>query len=429
MITFHPLGGFAVLAGLLAVAGSLAAQEDNTLINILVRKGILSDQEARDVRSELDRENNASFVATTKARNLERFVLATRMQSQFVDLDTDTGGAVPNPANIQHFFLRRIYFGARAQFTGNWSAYLNYDFAGSTFDQATVTWSKSKQFVLDFGLRKVPFGYDEWGISSGALKSIERSTVTRFFVESNNGRRLGAGSYHQGVFIGGTSSGGFTYNVAVTNPERGEDAITIAPGVGNATNNNFSYWANLGYGEQFGANPGNSWKVGISAGLLPDQGGPANTHLGQGHDLVVYSAYADLRVGPYSLVGEYYQADHERGVSPTEDARPSGFWIQPSYRVGRFEPTFRYSQTDTDGRGLVPGDLVRSAPNAAGLTFDRISEWYGGVNWYVVGNDLRHEVKFQAGYLFARSTGRIAGPAAVTRLKSDGFRSQVQVSF
>ena len=414
----------------IAAASPLAGQDNSTLLNLLVRKGVLSEQEADDLRSDLAKENTAALVSTSKSNNLERFALTARFQAQFVDLDTDTGGSVPDPANVQHFFLRRIYFGARAQFSANWSTYFNYDFAGSTFDQATITWRKSDLLTIDLGLRKAPFGYDEWSISSGALKAIERSTVTRFFVESNNGRRLGAGSYHQGVFLGGAAHNGeFTYNVAVTNPERGEDAIAAVPGVGNATNNNFAYWANAGYGVKFGDALLNSWKVGVSAGFLPDQGGPSNTNLGRGYDLSVYSAYADIYYGPYSLVAEYYWAHNERGASLTRDSNPNGFWIQPSIRFGSLEPTFRFSYTDSDGRGIVPGDLVRSSPNPTGLTFDKITEWYGGINWYPVGNDLRHEVKVQAGYIYAESTDRLSGAATVSKLKTDGFRSQVQVNF
>ncbi len=422
--------GLAFLAGLLAVTATLPAQDNSTLLNLLVRKGILSDQEADDLRADLAKENSAALVTTSKTNNLEKLSLTMRMQTQFVDLDTDAGGSVANPANIQHFFQRRIYFGVRAQFSANWSSYLNYDFAGSTFDQATITWKPSERFVLDLGLRKVPFGYDEWSISSGALKSIERSTVTRFFVESNNGRRLGAGSYHQGVFLGGTSdSGEWTYNVAVTNPERGEDAVAAVPGVGNATNNNFAYWANVGYTKKFGPTLLNSFKVGVSAGLLPDQGGPTNASLGRGYDLSVYSAYADLYAGPYSVVAEYYWANNERGASLTQDAKPTGFWIQPSYRIGAFEPVVRYSFADSDGRGIVPGDLVRSSPNPAALTFDHLAEWYAGVNWYLVGNDLKHEVKFQLGYIHAESTHRLTGAATVDHLTTDGVRSQMQVNF
>ena len=298
--------------------------------------------------------------------------------------------------------------------------------------------------MTDFGFRKVPIGYDEWTISSGALKCIERSPITRFFVEQNNGRRLGAGSYHQGVFVGGADPnpvGGFFYNVAVTNPERNEDATGLptagqnavlgngTPGTGNGTNNNFSYWANVGYSRKFGDGLLNSWKVGASAGQLPDQGGPGNANLGKGYDLSVYSAYADIYCGPWSLVAEYYWSKDDAGVSLTRDAKASGYWVQPSYRFGAFEPVLRYTRVNSDGRGVVPGDLVRSAPNPAGLTFDKLDELYLGLNWYLVGNDQKHEVKFQAGYIYSESWSRLAGPATVTQLKTEGLRSQMQVNF
>ena len=434
----------ALVAGALLAAAPALAQDNNALLTALVRKGILTDQEADDMRSDLAKENVAALVSTTKSPNLEKLTLTGRFQSQFVDLGTDTGGAVANPAAVQHFLLRRIYFGARLNFSSNWSGFFNYDFAGSTFDQATITWTPTPWVAADFGFRKVPIGYDEWSISSGALKCIERSPITRFFVEQNNGRRLGAGSYHQGVFVGGADPspvGGFFYNVAVTNPERNEDATGIAtagqnavlgngaPGTGNATNNNFSYWANIGYSQKFGDGLLNSWKAGVSTGWLPDQGGPGNGNLGKGFDMSVYSAYADVYYGPWSLVAEYYWAKDDAGVSLTRDSKPTGYWVQPSYRFGAFEPVVRYTSVDSDGRGIAPGDLVRSAPSPGGMTFDKLTEWYLGVNWYLVGNDLKHEVKLQAGYIHSESKDRLTGPATVSKLTTEGFRSQMQVNF
>ena len=432
MITCFRFRCLTLAAGILASTGGLFAQDNSMLLNTLVRKGILTDQEADDLRAEVAKENVAALVSTSKTNNIEKVTLSGRFQSQFVDLSTDNdGGAAKPPAN-RHFFLRRIYVGVKAQFSSNWSGYLNYDFAGSTFDAAQITWAPGPWTTFDFGFRKAPIGYDEWSISSGALKCIERSPITRFFVESNNGRRLGAGSYRQGVFLGGADpnpAGGFSYNVAVTKPELGEDAVAAAPGVGNNTNNNFAYWANAGYGLKFGDGLLNSWKVGVSGGWLPDQGGPGNGNLGRGFDLSVYSAYADLYTGPWSLIGEYYWSQNDSGAALTKDAAASGYWLQSSYRFGPYEPIVRYTAVDSDGRGVAPGDLVRSAPSPAGLTFNKLNEWYFGVNWYLVGNDLKHEVKFQAGYIHAESQDRLAGPVAVTKLISEGFRSQFQVNF
>ena len=129
---------FALLAGAALAAGPVLAQDNSTLLNALVRKGILTEQEADDMRSDLAKENTAALVSTSKSANLEKLLLTGRFQAQFADLSSDAGGSVPNPPATQHFFLRRIYLGVRANFSANFYGYVNYDFAGSTFDQATV---------------------------------------------------------------------------------------------------------------------------------------------------------------------------------------------------------------------------------------------------------------------------------------------------
>src|SRR6185436_17593619 len=92
------LSGWAAMGIGLVAATALQAQDNSTLLNLLIRKGVLSEQEADDLRSDLARENTAALMSTSKATNLERFSLTARFQTQFVDLDTDAGGSVPNPA-------------------------------------------------------------------------------------------------------------------------------------------------------------------------------------------------------------------------------------------------------------------------------------------------------------------------------------------
>jgi hypothetical protein len=115
------------------------------------------------------------------------------------------------------------------------------------------------------------------------------------------------------------------------------------------------------------------------------------------------------------------------------DSKPSGFWIQPSYRFGQYELVARYGQVDSDGRGIQPGDLIRSAPSVAtGLTMDTMNDWYFGLNWYILGNDLKHDVKFQIGYTKATSKDRLvpaAAPVGVKELTTEGVRAQMQINF
>lgn len=404
-------------SALLLIAAPLLAQDNSALIDALVRKGILTDQEAEDLRADLANENTAAVTSTSKTPNLTKLTVSGRFQAQFVALDTNVGNAA-DPATNNHFFLRRIYVGFKPVFTNGWSAYLNYDFAGSTFDAAYIEKIFNPMAVLQAGFKKAPIGYEEYFISSGALKSIERSPITRFFVEGNNGRRLGAGSYRQGLWLSGKKDK-FSYEVAVTNPERLEGASDVI-GTGGSSNNNFAYWGNLNY--RFKVGESGTLKTGVSLGFLPDQGGKT---LGAGNDLTVWSAYADYRQGAFSLMGEYFGAKNEQGVSATRDAESSGFWIQPSYRFGAFEPVVRYTYVDSDGRGVQTSDGIRSAPS--GGTMDKLSEWYVGLNWYLLGNEAKHEVKWQAGYIFGKSEDALNGSYAEANTK--GFRSQLQVNF
>src|SRR5262249_34216352 len=129
--------------------GSLPAQDNSTLLNLLVRKGILTEQDADDLRADLAKENMAAMVSTGKSNNLERLSLAGRFQSQYVNLGTDTGGGAANPPTTRHFLLRRIYFGGKALFSSNWSATFNYDFANLSFDQGFISWAPDPWLVID----------------------------------------------------------------------------------------------------------------------------------------------------------------------------------------------------------------------------------------------------------------------------------------
>lgn len=410
---------FALMLGTATVAAPAIAQDSGALMDVLVRKGILTDQEAEEIRAELVREAAQPPATATGGSNFTtRLRLSGRIQAQYAGLDTNIDNAA-DPASTNHFLMRRVYLTARADLGADWNANITYDFAGDLFDAAFVQWKQSPSLSFDFGLRKVNLGYEE-RTSSGSLRAIERSAATRYFVEENNGRRLGAGSYRVGVFMDGTE-GDFFYGAAITNPERAVNFSTAA-GAGNNTNNSVALWANAGYRMKLSEG---SLVIGAGFGSLPDQGGKAGATpfgVGTGADLRVYSLYADLTVGRFGLAAEYLSADVERGVSATQDAQPSGFWIQPTFGFNdQFEAVFRYSQLDSDGRGVNVSDGVRSAPS--GGTHNKLTEMFFGGNWYLRGNDL----KFQAGYVYGVSKDTITGGPAEAKVQ--GVRSQVQLNF
>ena len=396
----------ALLAGLALAVSSVAAQESKAIIDALVNKGIITSEEAKEIQAEAKK---ASPVVATTGKSVSKLSLGARVQMQYAGLGTDIDGTANDPASTNHFFLRRVYLVTKASLGPDWSMNITFDPSESLFDAAMVSYKKD-DFKVDFGLRKAPLGYEEL-TSSGSLKAIERTGVTRYFVEPTNGRRLGASGYRVGVFASG-KSGNFVYGAAITNPERVDSSTSN----GNAGNNQQAYWVHGGFK---GKNDSGSYAFGAAAGMLPNQGGKT---VGTGNDLTIFSIYGDVTMGNFQLVGEYLTADVDRGASATQDATPTGYWIQGSYKFNKaFEGVARFSYLDSDGRGVNIGDGVRSAPS--GGTHDKLTEYFIGGNWYIIGNNL----KFQAGYVYGETEDTVAGGAAGAT--ASGIRSQMQLTF
>ncbi|AHF92099.1 porin [Opitutaceae bacterium TAV5] len=419
-------------AATLATTTAALASDSGALLDALVRKGVLTDQEAEEIRVDLTKEADASILSTVSGgKSTTGLKITGRVQAQYYALDTDSN----NSAHNNHFGLRRIYVGASAKLGPAWSAEVNYDFAGDgSFDKAFIRWEGEfldQDLALDFGLRKVNVGYEEY-TSSGSLKAIERSAATRFFVEDNNGRRLGAASYRIGAFADFNSAAaagkatGFFYGAAITNPERTDSGDkTTGDDESDLWNNDMpAFWVNAGYSGKFSSG---TWTIGAGLGYLPDQGGWAGAAprgRGQGDDLTIASLYGTTTIGRFTLAGEVLAGKVDNGAyGATDDASPWGIWIQPSYLLtDKLELVLRYSHVDTDGRGIRASDGIKYA---AGSGFrNKMDEYYAGVNYYFVGTD----VKFQLGYVGGKTSGAINGAAGSDETVS-GIRSQLQVNF
>lgn len=417
----------ALLAGVALAVSPVMAGDAGALLEALVRKGILTDQEAEDLRADLSRDSQEFVISSVSGgKSTNSIALNGRLQLQYAGLGSDQ-----NIPGVNQFFMRRIYFGMNAGVGADWTANVLYDFAGGGFDKAFMEWKGylgDEAIALDFGLRKVNFGYEET-TSSGSLKAIERSPVTRYFVEPNNGRRLGAGSYRVGVFLDGGSadvrkgkSTGLFYGAAVTTQTRidtfgdgSADGIKYSGSGTNGSLNSTALWANVGYSL---INSGSKLMVGAAYGFLPDVGGVGNANFGKGYDISEYSVYFDFTSGAFNLAGEYLSATVDGALAAgTRDAKPAGYWIQPSFAVSeKLELVGRYSQVDADGRGIRASDGIRSAP--AIRTGQELEEFYLGLSYFFVAQD----VKLQVGYI----NGKLSNGGSE---KVDGVRSQLQVNF
>lgn len=415
----------AAIAALLC-AGPALAQDSGPLIDLLVKKGLINDQEGENLRADLARDAAAAVTATVSSgKSTNGIAISGRLQLQYAGISSDQ----PVPAYTSQFFLRRVYFGVTANIGPDWQAVFNYDFSGSNFDKAYMEWNGywgTAPVAVDVGLRKTNLGYEEY-TSSGSLKSIERSPVTRFMVEPNNGRRLGASSYRMGVFLEGGpadvrkgKSTGFFYGAAITNPQRTETILDAnidgSKSAGNGGVNKPALWANVGYSKVLAAD--RKLLVGAAYANLPDIGGAGNTNFGKGYDINIYSVFGDATIGRLNLAGEYLHANVDGVLNAgTKAAGPSGFWFQPSFMATeKLEAVFRYSDVDADGRGIRASDGIRTSP--ALRTGQALKEYYFGLNYYFVGQD----VKLQLGYIQGETSDG-------TSEKVKGVRSQLQINF
>jgi len=414
---------FALLTGALLLASSAPAQDSGPLLDALVRKGILTNQEAEDLRADLVRDNNTiPAKAIGGGKSTDRLSVGMRMQMQYASLDTDIKNAAVGPVATDHAFLRRMYITFKAGVGGDWGATMTYDLASGGYDDAIIEWKPTPDLSFNFGLRKVNVAAEERG-SSGDIRSIERSSVTRYFVESNNGRRLGAASYRIGAFLDGkkelSPTTGIVYSAAVTTPERNE-SFTGSAGVGDGTNNRPAVWGNFGVTGKL-ANNG-TWITGVGAGFMPDQGGFGTTNFGRGFDMSIYSVYGNVITGRFTFMAEYLKAKVERGFNATTDSSPSGYYLQPSfYLTETIARVARYASLNSDRRGVTLSDVIRSAPS--GGTMNKSEEWFFGGNYYLRGNDL----KLQLGLVSGKTTETITGAPA--EAKVIGLRSQMQLQF
>jgi len=426
-----------------AIINTARAQDSGALLNALVKKGILTDQDAEELRADLSKDSAASVIETVSSgKSTSGLQFSGRLQMQYVNVATTddndtpaaTSGAGLNYNRLSRGFMRRFYVGVKGNLGANWSANFNYDFAdGGSWDKATINWTGllgSQPFSFDIGLRKVNFAYEET-TSSGSLKAIERSGVTRYFVEDANGRRLGAGSYRIGLFAdynpnaaAGKATGLFA-GAALTNAERQSKVSEVSLQDNTVVfGSQPAVWLNGGYSGKAGSL---TYIVGASGGYLPRMGGlrGSNQAYTLGASITEGDFYADITYGAFNFVADYLIAGVDKGNQNGTTATISGFWVQPSYKISdKWEVVARYSLTSTDGRGVRVSDGVRSS--LANVSGKNLNEYYIGANYYIIGNDL----KWQFGYIGGQTSGALLNAAApLNKETANGFRTQIQINF
>ena len=437
-----------IAAAALTVVSSYA--QDKSTLDLLVKKGIITAEEraialqqsaATKTESGMDR-------VFTKEAGANRLTFSGRVQGQWemAAYSETTGGTKTEAVDLNNVMMRRLYLGAKADVGAGWSGEIVWNFADNSntttgtiragaADKAVVTWD-SAFGKFDIGYQKVQFGQEE-NTSSSALNTVERSMVTRYWAESNNGRRLGFGARHVGVHysnkmvIGEGGPGTLAYGASIV------DAVQ---GYNDTTTNDYGYYANISF----------DWKplgttIGINYGLTPSAAtvstGGAITSVGNTMDMAQgLNPYFRYVTGNLTVVGEYITTalDASSASNITAgfiDRDPSGYNVTLVYKLSEsVEAVARYSALDTDGRGQKASDGFRDVQTTPtnGSTYDKSDSVYLGLNYYF----NKHNAKIQIGYEMAQLEGRISGYSSgvatvvhADEADADIFRVQAQILF
>jgi len=412
-----------ILGFIFGLYASVFAQ-DKALLETLLKKGIISNEEASLIAKE-------SVAVTFNKENATSLKLNVRLQTQYHNRDTtiDDNGSSYSLIGENGFEIRRIKIGATADLGSDWSADILLDFTRSSdsqryLDRVYIRKKVDMNFLqgdLDFGYRRVNFGYEE-NTSSAKLISIERSLVTGYFTGSNNATRIGMGGRYAGIFWNGKVKEieGLGYGFAITNFYNNNPTQII-----DAADSCVNFFGNIVYSKKF---ENISLKAGLNLGY--SNGGNYISSLNKNTEIFGVNPYIAASFYNFNLWGEFLYANIANGKNSfQESANPFGVNVGIEYRFdigeyGQLAPAFRYSWLNTDGRGVsisgtAPAGYSMPAPYYGAQSF------YIGVNWYIIGD----KVKIQAGYEWSQFNGDQNDRCARLYATSNDFRIQFQTDF
>lgn len=416
-----------VISLLVAGAAVAANAQDKALLETLVKKGMLTQQEA----AQIAKESVAVTPATKSTKSIKIFGGAQGWYTWGKD-SVKSGGE--SPSQQSGFTLRYVKLGVEADVGAGWSATVVTDFGteGATRNYLDKVVA-SKKIDLDYlngtlqlGLRKVNMGYEQNMCDFGQL-AIERSVATFFFTraDSNGTGAKNFGSRTVGVFWDGniTQVDGLYYSAAVTSgvsEGEGYDPVNNID-----ASSSLSFWAAIGYknvadikGESL------AYDFGINFGYAPQGMTSFDPNINNKKGSVWgINPYATVSWRGLTLIGEFFLQQAEDYYTPGRDGvcrTPMGANVTAAYKMdigewGALEPVFRFSCLTTNGM---------MTPSESGLLFyDEAMTFFGGVNWYATP-----AVKTSLGYEF----GYFQGGRNVNdneRLYGNTVRAQVQVLF
>ncbi len=440
-----------MLVAAAALSAVSAQAQDKATLDLLVKKGVITAEErAKTLQSAAATKTESGMDRVfIKEAGANRLTFSGRIQGQWeaaaYSETIASTGVETQGVDLNNVLMRRLYLGAKADVGYGFSGELVWNFGDSSQGTSGVRAGAADKAVFtyegaigkfDIGYQKVQFGQEE-NTSSSALYTVERSMVTRYYAESNNGRRLGFGARHVGlhysnkVVIGEGGPGTLAYGASIVDAVQGYNSTSI---------NDYGYYANVSF----------DWKplgttIGINYGITPSgatsTSGGLPTAVGGTLDMAEgINPYFKYVSGDLTVVGEYILTSIDASSTSSTnsgflDRDTSGYNLTLAYKLSEnLEAVARYSALDTDGRGQQVGDGFRDVvtTGTSGSTYNKSSSVFVGLNYYFNKNNA----KIQVGYEKAKLEGRISGYAngvatvvAADHADADIFRVQAQVLF
>ena len=421
----------AIISLLVAGAAIAANAQDKALLETLVKKGMLTQQEAAQIAKE-------SVTVTPATKSTKSIKIFGGAQGWYTwGQDSVKSGAIytNNPKQSSGFTLRYVKLGVEADVGGGWSATVVTDFgsegASRNYLDKVVA---SKKIDLDYlngtlqlGLRKANMGYEQNMCDFGQL-AIERSVATQFFT---NGAALldqasGVSAYKNfggrtiGVFWDGniTQVDGLYYSAAITSGLTETTDKFISNSQSSST---LSFYAAMGYKNVAEINGESlAYDLGMNFGYAPRG---MYAHGGTQGSVWGINPYATASWKGLTVIAEFFLQQFEdyalnNGIGRT----PLGANVTVAYKMdigewGAIEPVARWSYVNGNGAGIA-SDYLESYS-------DQAMTGYIGVNWYAMAS-----VKTSLGYEFGYFDQLVAyGVPSAERLYSNCVRAQVQVLF
>ncbi len=352
----------ALLCGAALAASPVIAQDSQAILDILVRKGVITANEAKEVLVEADSKRKPPPVVVTPNRNtISQLRIRGRLQGQFAYSDGSNSGTAVRAGDYSTFELRRARVGVQGKIFQDWNFMVEMNALSTVdLDGALLTYAKHPEANISFGKGKPRFGHEEL-TSSASIITMERSRLTNYF---QGGKPLG-------LRVDG-SMDSFSYHVGLFNG-RSDSTSSMASGTD-------SYLFNVSGGFNLDDMVGDGNQLSVRLDYLNN-----NKATGYYRFEDAFAASLHFKTGNFDVRTEYMWGEDHAGRST------SGFYVMPSFYFvpNKVEGVLRFESNKGDAGVNLSAN--RYADRVPGLyrSGNRYQAIYVGFNYYIYGEHLK----------------------------------------